>query len=88
MKIAVLLIGVAASAILCLSGCQTSSGHRGIRVSDEEIYVKRCADCHKSYPASFYQPERWETFLKKHPKQRKDRARRDEMEAIRRFLEL
>ena len=70
---------------LTVTGCPDRRTNP-IRVSDDEVYRKRCARCHDPYPANHFTFERWDAYLKTHPEKKRHRPKSKEMMSIRYFL--
>jgi len=83
-----IVLSVAFAAGLLVSGCKTGQRRGVLRVSDEEVYAKHCATCHKAFPGTHFSVERWERFLPKHPTARRLRPPRADMGTVRRYLGL
>ena len=81
------VISMVLAVIVGFSGCPSATRSRGIRVSDEEIYRKHCARCHDPYPTNHFSLAQWEVFLKKHPKQKKERAPKRDAIIIAEYIE-
>jgi hypothetical protein len=69
-------------------GCRTAERRGVLRVSDEEVYTKRCASCHRAYPSSHFTVERWRAFLPKHPTVRQLRPPPEDAEIVAQYLGL
>jgi hypothetical protein len=81
------LLGLGLVAALIL-GCRSAERRGVLRVSDEEVYIKRCASCHRAYPGSHFTVERWRAFLPKHPTVRQLRPPPEDAEVIAQYLGL
>lgn len=70
---------------LTLTGCPERKTNP-IRISDEEVYQKKCGKCHDPFPADHFAFERWDAYIRTHPEKKRHRPNGEEMMSIRYFL--